>query len=143
MSKFVTLSSTDSSNLYPDNKPHRFEVKLNKTLRFDTSSWTVALVEITFKKQPAFQSKAILRVCSNICEHSFVGHTSLPLLRSVDASGVAKKQLTKIFEYPYYHPLALTEIDSVDIYITDEHGSPATFLNQPLSLTLHFKHEQR
>lgn len=46
---------------------------------------------------------------------------------------------TSNFTNPQYVSVKQNEIYDIDMYITDKNNNLASFLNQPVTLTLHFK----
>ena len=74
---------------------------------------------------------------SDICDDSNVNGNRKPLLRRLMT--VEPGNWSAILETPHYVPVKLSEIDNIEIYITDEHGGLVSFLDYPSTVTLHFK----
>lgn len=134
MSVRIVLTSTDSSE-YFDNKPNCFRVQLNKQIQFD-GYWTVALREFSSESWIASKKKSELFVCCDICEETLIGGKEAPLLRRVYLGGKAEN-IT--YTLPYYIPVKIGQLQQIGIYITDRDGNLVSFLNGPVTVTLHFK----
>lgn len=134
MSVRMVLTSTDSSE-YFENKPHCFRVQLNKQIQFD-GYWTVALTEFSTESLISSKKKSELFVCCDICEESIVGGKEAPLLRRIYL-GKNPKNIT--YSQPYYIPVKIGQLQQIAIYITDRDGNLVSFLNGPVTVTLHFK----
>lgn len=134
MSVRGVVSSTDGTDFFSDNSPFNFRVKLNRNIQLD-GYWMVALTEFTLNKTNSFDKN--LYILSDICQNSFIGNTEKPLLRRVMLN--RKKNGNIIFYNPYYIPVRSGIMEHIHIYITDDEGSLASFLRQPVTVTLHFK----
>ena len=134
MSLYVILGSNNSLNYFPHNKPYRFRSQLNAPLNMN-GMWKVALVEADISSSISKTDTVYLH--SSICDDSIVNGQSEPLIRRLMASSTGN--WSTILESPYYIPVKISEIYDVDIYITDEKGDLASFINQPSTVTLHFK----
>ena len=75
-------------------------------------------------------------MCSDICQDTFVGCAEVPLIRQVYISD--NKQENIVYNYPYYIPIKIGNIQQIHIYIKDRRGLPATFLKGRVTVTLHF-----
>lgn len=81
-------------------------------------------------------------VYCNIIESGIVSNIKAPLLREfpLRLSHEDKDQsISRIFNYPFYMKLRLSEIDIIEIKVCDESGDPISFLKGPLTLTLEFR----
>lgn len=68
---------------------------------------------------------------------SIVDGDQEPLLRKLQVN--SSNNWDVIFEAGHYIPLKINNIADIDIYITTKEGVLASFLDQPSSVTLHFK----
>lgn len=134
MSLYAILGSNNSLNYFPHNKPYRFRSQLNVPLNMN-GMWKVALMEAEIST--SLSKTDALYVYSNICGDSIVNGRSEPLLRRLMTAEPGN--WSTILETPHYLPVKISEIYDIDIYITDETGELASFLNQPSTVTLHFK----
>ena len=134
MSIYVILSSDKSSNYFPENKPHRFKSHLNAPLVLE-GTWKVALLEAEITSTLSKEDAIYLH--SSICQDSIVEGEKKPLLRRLISNRPG--DWTTTIDSPHYIPVNTKELYDIDIYITDRQDSKASFLNQPSTLTLHFK----
>ena len=139
MDKYLTLRSTDCTQLYPDNQPWRFRVLLNEPIHSD-QRWVIALVDISILNWDIGRKSECrdIYVYSSVCSASYVGDKKEPLLRRLCLMG-NKRERTFEFVRGQYVPIRLSTIDSIDIDIKTESGDPASFIKGPVTLTLHLK----
>ena len=135
MSLRMVLRSTDSVE-YFDNKPNCFRVQLNKQVQLD-GYWTVAVTEFTTESWDAIKKVPEMFVCCDICQETIVGGKDIPLLRRVFLG--EKTEHNIIYKLPYYVPVKIGQLQQICIYITDRAGNLVSFLDGPVSVTLHFK----
>lgn len=131
----MVLRSTDSLE-YFDNKPNCFRIQLSKQVQFD-GYWTVAVTEFTTASWDVSKKSPEVFICCDICEETFVGGKDLPLLRRVFLG--KEKENNIIYKLPYYIPMKIGQLQQICIYITDRAGNLVSFLDGPVSVTLHFK----
>lgn len=110
MSIRMVLRSLDDKKLF-DNNPYNFTVQLDKQITIE-GNWVVALTEIELNY--AKKGKEEVYAFSDVCAGSFVGKSERPLLRRVQ---VQKKNI--IFEWPYYVPVRVNELNQIRVYIKD------------------------
>ena len=134
----IVLRSTDCVDYYKDNNTYNFRVVLNKPLNLD-GSWKVALTDFAFHNTKNFPRQESLYICSNICKDSYVGCSVMPLLRNVFFYN--KSDSSKTFDNPYYIPVKLGYVSEIQIYIIDRKDNLASFLDGPLTVTLHLKQQ--
>jgi len=134
MSIYLTMSSDKSMEYFGQNKPYKFKTHLNAPLLLE-GVWRVALVEADIICTTS-RTDAIY-LYSDICGESIVEGENRPLLRRLPASSVGN-WLT-IVDTPFYVPKKNNNIYDIDIYITTDQNSFASFLDQPSTITLHFK----
>lgn len=134
MSIYVVLSSDGSSPYYPDNSPYKFKSHLNAPIVLG-GTWKVALLEAEIQCSKSIEDTIYIH--SSICQDSIVEGEKKTLLRRLMC--IRPGDWTSILETPHYIPVNTKELFDVDIYITNRYDSQASFLNQPSTLTLHFK----
>lgn len=131
----MVLKSTDSSE-YFDNQPNCFRVHLNKQIQLD-GYWSVALTEFATESWDLVKKTPEVYICCDICEETIVGGKDLPLLRRVFLGEKQENNIT--YTLPYYIPVKIGQLQQICIYIIDRAGNPVSFLDGPVSATLHFK----
>ena len=99
--------------------------------------WTVALTEFTTESWDSNKKSREVFICCDICEETFVGGKDMPLLRRVFLG--EKKENNIIYKLPYYVPVKIGPLQQICIYITDKAGNFVSFLDGPVSITLHLK----
>lgn len=110
--------------MYPSNIPYDFRIKFNKQIQLD-GYWVVALTEFTTTDWDDKTNQNELFLCSDICQDTFVGFSEVPLLRRVYTSD--RKQDNIVYDYPYYIPIKIGNLQQIHVYIKDRLGLPATF----------------
>ena len=130
---YVYISSSDSTNYFPDNQPSKFTVKLPETLRLH-EKWQLALCEIQY---PSIQNKPdqLLILC-DLCQDSIVGDKRLPILRRMTFEDPGYRS----FGVFYYVNLKAHEVDRITVYLKTETGQEPSFGSGKLLCTLHFQH---
>ena len=96
----------------------------------------MALTEISTNGWKGDQ-KSEIHVCCDVCQETFIGGKYVPLLRRVFLG--ENKDSNIIYTSPYYIPLKTDQLQQIYIYITDRDGNLASYLNGPISVTVHFK----
>lgn len=119
---------------FPNNKPFHFKSRFNSPLNLE-GKWKVALIEADIRSSHSKEESIYLY--SSICNDSIVEGEKQPLLRRL--SSVLPGDWNSIFDSPHYILINSQELYDIDIYITDRDGNLASFLNQPSTITLHFK----
>jgi hypothetical protein len=110
-------------------------VQLNKQIQFD-GYWTVALTEFSSESWNKSKNKSELFVCCDICEETLIGGKEAPLLRRVY---LGEKPGNISYSLPYNIPVKISQLQQIGIYITDRDGNLVSFLDGPVTVTLHFK----
>ena len=134
MSLYVILSSDKSLNYFPQNTPYKFRSQLSTPLNLN-GMWKVALMEANISS--SISSMEALYVHSNICDDSIVNGYKKPLLRRLMMTDPGN--WSTLLEAPHYMSVKVTEIYDIDIYITNDQDHLSSFLDQPSTVTLHFK----
>lgn len=135
----VYIKSDESNLLFPENKPWHFKIHLKTPLIFH-GKWTVSLLEFQAsanKSRTLYSQNQTLFIYSNICGESIVNGEKKTLLRRVVQTKSRKWDV--IYDAPIYLPMSEKEIYEFEIYLKDVQGRSASFLQDPLLITLHFK----
>ncbi len=132
------MRSSDNMQLFADNRPWTFKVNLDRPLQL-AGVWSVALTEITItsmhtKKQHV---DSMLYVFCNICSNTLVGVQQVPILRSIYLDDVSHHSF--IFSSPYYMPIKVGMTQQIHIYLKDEHGNDAVFIDGEVFYYTSFK----
>ena len=131
---YVILSSNKSTNYFPQNKPYKFKSHLSAPLVLD-GTWKVALVETDITSSLSKTDPLYLH--SNICDESIVDGDRKPLLRRLTSTDVGS--WSDIFPSPHYVPVKTKDIYEIEISISDDKDNLSSFIDQPSTVTLHFK----
>ena len=131
LNEYVWISSDQNKDIYPNNKPYQFKIQLPQTIPIN-GNCLIGLCEIRgLKKQ---RSKEIF-ICCDQCQYSIVDDKLYPVLRCVDTSDEVK-----IIHTPFYVSSKITSsIDHLSFYILDGKGELASFLKEPLKISIHIK----
>ena len=129
---YVYLSSGDSTEYFPANKAHQFITKLQESLRLERECWEVALTEIYWPGDGLTEEK---NINSDLVVETLCGGVKSPTLRKiVNAKGKGME-----FTNPYYIPLRVNKIDSVEVVISTGNEKGPSFDSGDLHCTLHFR----
>ena len=133
---FIYLSSDDSEEFFPDNKPSHFTVKLPGTLKL-SGKWVCAITEIVY--HPMFKGvrPTSLYICSDIVEASYGCDSLLPILRRIAVPGSLNTKSILAFPQNFYVPVTQDEIQYITINIKDEILEEPSFEVEPFNCTLH------
>ena len=101
--KYLFVCSEDSVDLNPANATYDFTISLPQELN---GKFKIALGEITYTSH--FED---LYVFCDLCEHSYIKDTSLPILRIVPKMGE--------FQNLYFHSVTRSNIQRIRIFITN------------------------
>ena len=138
MDHYVYLTSDDSKAYFSDNAPYNFRVHLTKPLILK-GFWKVSLVEFYAQVSSKVKNaKQTLYVYCDFCKESTVSGELQPILRRLTST--KNNRWAYSFDSDFYLPLTKHHIYEMNIYIKMENGELATQLNNPLMITLHFKH---
>lgn len=136
---YLVVDSDNSKNLqyYPDNKPWKFKVCFDTPLNFPGFG-TVALTDVFIRDSSKTTYVNNLYVHCNIAGESILnGERREYLLRMVHF--VKMGNWTHKYSTPYYVNVNKSQIFEMEIYITNRQSEDASFLKQPVTLTLHFR----
>jgi hypothetical protein len=95
MDFYMTVSSSDCSQLFPDNKPEDFRVNIEDPLIFASlanTRWCVGLCDISYpsmhKSGPSLDDIAVF---SDICQETWLHSSQQPVLRYINGGGSLRK----------------------------------------------------
>ena len=137
---YLTISSKQSKDLFPRNKPCSFRVRLNERLDFLTMDYEVALVDITCsirKLKDNLIWKPII-VNLNIVENQNILGISDSALRYT----AIKIGSPQNYEFNHNRYVPVCRIRANELEFTINNGmthSPATFMTNVTTCTLHFR----
>ncbi len=136
----ITVRSDQSLKYWPDNKPSHFRIHLKSPLKIE-GLWLVAITDIYARLRISGTDRTHwykhLYISSDMCTESIVGDKYSPLLRAIFPTSAGRWM--RSFALPQFVALRVKELSEVDILITDENDLPASFLTDPVTLTLHFR----
>ena len=133
---YIYLSSSDFSNIYPENQPNNFTAVLPQTLHLQ-GIWSLSLLDINIKSK---RLSNVFVVC-NIVNHSPVGKQLHRILRRVTVAGDKE---TYTFALPQYVTVDNTvDIQTIKITILDcDTMLPALLLlEKKVTCALHLKRD--
>lgn len=133
MSIYVVLNSDRNLKLHETNKPYCFQTYFHTPL-YLKGLWKVALVDFAFANDEPTTVDHLYVHC-NECTGMVVDGEVQSVLRRIVFNG----QTPQIFNSPLYVDVINNEITNLEIVIRNREGNLASFLTNPLSLTLHFK----
>ena len=127
----MVVSSSDSSEYYPENVPTDFRIRLPEILHLK-GTWTCSLRDI----KCVTTSDVDLYVYSDIVEDSYVHNKKLPLLQYVTGE---EGQVTRHFSGPITSRLARPDVGTIHIYIKDSQMKKAPLTEEHTTCTLRFE----
>lgn len=99
--------------------------------------WLISLLEFDATATKSRTTNQTLLLYSNICSESVIDGEKRPILRRISMTKLGK--WSYIFNIPIYLSVTKNEIYEFEIYIRDLKGNDATFLQDPVLITLQFK----
>lgn len=135
---YLIMSSADSQDIHPFNRPSDFTVELPHTLHL-LGRWECALTAIQSSKSQSDRSCGlVVYICSDLCEESYVGNKQIPILRSI-AVAQEDDRLNTDFARPYYMLIKRDQVKRIHIFVISASGGRLTFLDEHLTCTLHLR----
>ena len=128
---YLFVSSSDSLEYFPDNKPCDFNVKLPQTLEL-TGTWTCSLRDI----KCVTTSDKDLYVYSDFLQDSYVNNKKLPLLQYISGE---QGKVVRNFDGSICPRLARRDLSSIHVYIRDSKMNSAPLTGERTTCTLHFE----
>ena len=135
MSMYMVFNSDKHSTYYPGNKHSNFIVNLLTPLQLN-GSWMVALID--FKTSVPSLLHKTLYLYSDLCGDTMVDGVMQPLLRRFWCDVNNGDYSMPIIDRQY-KPVMKNVINNIQFYIRDADGQLASFIDQPVSITLHLK----
>lgn len=124
---YITLPSNSSKKFFANNSLSKYTTKLDQKLTLqDGQRYKVGLAELII---PADVLPAGIKDCyiyCSLCAMSYVGDTYSRLLRVIRVNDKMKK-FSYDFNKIHYYALQEREIDTIDIWITDQKGATFSF----------------
>lgn len=136
MDHFVYIRSDECDDYFKGNNPYKFKIHLKSPLVLK-GFWTVSLVEFYAAASSRVKNDTVLYVFCNFCKESILDGELKPILRCIPSS--KKNQWFYSFSLPFHVPVSKQEIYEMEFYILTQSGQYASFLNQPLMITLRFR----
>lgn len=139
---YMYLSSR-VTDLYPQNKPYNFTVRLPSNLNID-QSWSASLLNIVYQNPFSTSTAPILRfyIECDILETSYVCDTDnlRRVLSTVPIETYANKRTNyEIANYQYVKISKIKGVQNITIDINREDGGYIKDFNKDISLAIHFK----
>ena len=134
----VYLQSGESNDYFPDNKPSNFKIHLKTPLIFD-GKWEIALLEFqasASKTKSKHNTNQTVFIFTNICDESILNGEKQQVLRRV--SSTKSNQWNICVDTPICLPLKKRELLEFTVLIKDRYDREASFLLEPVLLTLQF-----
>jgi len=133
---YMYLSSEDSKDIYPRNRPHCFNIQLPERVNL-TGTWTVALAEVDYPC--IFNGKTPWWIIFEVtlCDASIVGNKKMSVLRRLPVENLKVNRLS--FNPMFHVPIRQQEFDNIQVYIRDPAGNQVSFAEGFLTCTLQFK----
>ena len=134
---YLYLNSQDSFDIRKNNDPSEFLIQLPKSYTLE-GSWTCAVTEVSLTCDFKPRSQR-LYLCGDFVQESYVRDSLLPVLRNFEIETRYKKLKHKEFVNLVRVPLTVTHLNSLRLYLKDEHLKPVQFNSKDLHCVLHFK----
>ncbi|CAH1774166.1 unnamed protein product [Owenia fusiformis] len=130
---YFYLSSTDSTNIYPNNTASEFTVKLPRYF-YLKGKWKIGLVDIQLPPLDSNDALLYLDVFCDLCIESVVDGNVQPILRRIP-----KDYSWLSFNQVLYKDVGNWEFDRIHVYIRGNGNTLVSFKDKPLTCTLHLK----
>ena len=140
--KLDKKSGETSLERYKDVKI-KFGIDIAKVLGFEEGFIKVPS-ESDGVRANAYKNMSLLNIYCNIVEESLIGENHHQLLRLVNWNSAKKGNETNpsiIYSYPYFIPVTNTNLNSIEIKITDSINIPVEFIgdDEPVVIILEFR----
>lgn len=134
---YVSLSSDQSIEYFPNNSATRFQVELDQPIDL-RDNYECALIDLTCDVKNYNQRTAgLVYILSNVSTQQRIGETRLPVLRQCMLMKTRYQQLC--FNPPYYIDARLCNVTTVEIYIKQSNFNETDILQGITTCTLHFR----
>ena len=137
---YLFVSSGDSLAYFPDNRTGCFSIKLPGTLKLE-GSWKCALTELVYVPQFTGERPKEIYVCCDLVQDSYGSDSMLPVLRKVSVPTALGTKTVHTFPQNYYFHVTRKEIQYINVYVKDQKLDDLSFIQEPLSCTLHLVRE--
>ena len=124
------ISSCDSLQFFPDNKPNDFTIRLPDELHLE-GEWTCTLRNL----KCVTTLDTDLYVFCDVVEESYVRNRKLPILQYIPGE---QGKMVGNFESDLCAKLSRKDITTIRIYIRDFHLREAPLAGERTTCTLHF-----
>ena len=120
----------------------RFGIDIAKILGFE--EWCTGPNESDGIRANAYKNMSLLNIYCNIVEESLIGENHHQLLRIVNWNSAKKDNQTSpsiVYNYPYFIPVTHTNLNCIEIKITDSMNIPVEFIDddEPVIIILEFR----
>ena len=130
----VVMNYMDTKR-YPDNKPSCFRNTLALPVELD-GNWHAALEELVCIGKSDPPKNVRMFVCCNLVGDSFVGNTTMPMLRSVHYDGNVDTSFIRLV----YKPVLARFVNSIQVEIREEENGLFPLKDDvSVMVVLHFK----
>ena len=122
----------------------KFSVDIATILGFKSNEWLTGAEDNTPDRTGAYKNMSLLNVYCDIVEESLIGEDHYQLLRIVNWNAARKNETSPSisYTYPYFIPVKHTNVNSINIKITDSLDIPVEFTGgEPVVVTLEFEKE--
>jgi hypothetical protein len=133
---YIFLTSDDSLNLYPDNKPSSFTIDLGNNINLQ-GEWECALKEITYHINEDLPQTVY--VLCNKCEQSYARNTYMPILRRLHFPLADEGLFTDTLYEPFYMKVIDNNLSNITISIRGHDDADVNFDYHSIKCVLHFK----
>ena len=133
---YIFLTSDDSIDLFPNNKPSEFTVSLGRNINL-SGTWLCGLKEITYHINEDLP-ETVLILC-NICEQSYVRNTYMPILRRLHFPLTEEGVFTDTLYEPFYMKVIDNNLSNITICIRGQDDADVEFDHHSIKCVLHLK----
>jgi len=144
--QFLYLSSNDSMNFFPTNSHANFYVKmLNPSIFLYNQLCGVIGFQyydsVLLDNLPVANNTSLnMYICSDICQHSFINDSMLPVLTRFNVKVNNDSALKEIsIPNPIYIPIVRFFKQDIHLYIKGDENVTISFTKGPTKATLHLK----
>ena len=133
---YLTFNNKTSECYFSDNSANNFHICLEQKLNF-YDQYECALVDFSCTTEYFNTTTKEISIHFNLCKQQLVGDTQDYLIRFTVVNR-RRYQMEK-FNHPYYMDVRQIKTNFFHVYIKDENGKSASFLNNVTTCTFHFR----